>query len=538
MARRDGVNVRIRAAALLLVALPAAFLLLSSGWPLVALVARSLRGSGWSELVDALGNARIGRLAVLTAGQAALSAAIAVMVGVPCAYCHARFEMPGRRLLWALVAVPFVLPTVVVAAAVGRVERIVGLEGDTGTWATIIAAHVIVNVAVVVRTVGVRLAAVDPSVEEAARLAGRSPLVAAWCAVRVAGESVLSAAVVVFLFCATSFGIVAVLGGGSVSTIEIEIWFQTTQLLRLDVAALLSVVQMVVVGAVVAVLLRPRQHRGTLVSTRPRRCPRGVERAVVAAAAVVQVLVAAGPLLVLLIRSLQVGGGWGLDHYRNLGDTLEGTGLAVGPWQATLASLQIAMAATSIALVVGALAASAVAVGVRGARVLDAALLIPLATSAATVGFGILIAYSGPPLDLRGSWWALPVVEAAIAAPLVARALVPVFGDIDRRQLDAAATLGASGWRRLREVVLPAVRPALGVAAGLAFAVSLGEFGATAFLARSGSPTLPQLMVRLLGRPGEANLGQAMAVGVLMAVLTAGVFALAEALGRGRALEF
>ena len=154
------------------------------------------------------------------------------------------------------------------------------------------------------------------------------------------------------------------------------------------------------------------------------------------------------------------------------------------------------------------------------------------------MGLGILVAYHRPPLDVRGSVLAIPLVEATVATPLVVRSLVPVFRDLARRQLEAAALLGAGPLRRLREVVLPVVRPALAVAAGLAFAVSLGEFGATAFLARSGSPTLPQLLVRLLGRPGEANLGQAMAVGVIMAITTAGVFAALEALGRGRALEF
>lgn len=529
---------RRSSAAALLVVVPAVFLAVTSGWPLMALSARAFRMNGSQELLGAVATMRIGRLAALTIGQAALSAAIAVVVGVPCAYCHARFESPGRRVLWALVAVPFVLPTVVVAAAVGRVQRGIGLYGDVGAWAAIITAHVVVNVAVVVRTVGVRIAAVDPAVEEAARLSGRSPLGAAWCTVRISADAIRSAAVVVFLFCATSFGIVTVLGGGSVSTIEIEIWFQTTQLLRLDVAALLSVAQMLVVAAIVAVAFRGRRHRAAVVTPWPRRRPRGAEHVVVAASTVTQLAVALSPLVVLGVRSLRVGEGWGWDHYRHLGRALEGTGLAVSPWWATVASVQIALVAAAIALIVGTMAAAGVATRRRGARVLDAALLVPLATSAATTGFGILVAYSAPPLDLRGSWWALPVVESSIAAPLVARALVPVFVDIDRRQLDAAALLGASTWRRLRRIAVPAVRPALGVAAGLAFAVSLGEFGATAFLARSGSPTLPQLMVHLLGRPGDANLGQAMAVGMVLALLSAGVFAAAEALGRGRALEF
>jgi len=70
-----------------------------------------------------------------------------------------------------------------------------------------------------------------------------------------------------------------------------------------------------------------------------------------------------------------------------------------------------------------------------------------------------------------------------------------------------------------REIDLPMAARAAGIAAGFAFAVSLGEFGATVFIARPDSPTLPVAVARLLGRAGEMNYGQAMALStVLMAV--------------------
>ncbi len=82
----------------------------------------------------------------------------------------------------------------------------------------------------------------------------------------------------------------------------------------------------------------------------------------------------------------------------------------------------------------------------------------------------------------------------------------------------------------------PSPRRALGVAAGFAFAISLGEFGATVFLARPDSPTLPVAIFRFLGRPGELNTGQAYALAViLMAVVAVSVFAVerVRALGTG-----
>lgn len=142
------------------------------------------------------------------------------------------------------------------------------------------------------------------------------------------------------------------------------------------------------------------------------------------------------------------------------------------------------------------------------------------------------------PVDLRGSWWAIPLVEAAVATPLVVRALAPAIDEIDQRLPDAARVLGLGAWATTVRVRWPLLRPAVVGAAALAFAVSLGEFGATAFLSREDAPTVPVVIVRLLGRPGSANLGQAMALGVVLAVLAAAsVAALDRALG-GRSGEF
>ena len=119
---------------------------------------------------------------------------------------------------------------------------------------------------------------------------------------------------------------------------------------------------------------------------------------------------------------------------------------------------------------------------VRGA--LDGLFMLPLGVSAVTLGFGFLITLDQPPLDLRDSPLLVPVAQALVALPLVVRTLAPVL---------AASTTGSgrppprSAPRRCARwltVDLPVVWKPLLAAAGFAFAVSLGEFGATAFLAR------------------------------------------------------
>ena len=538
--RTTGAALRLAAAASVVV--PFAFLLATYGWPLWTIVRRSFEGSSLRLVGDTLASARIGRIAWQTTAQAALSTLVVLAVGIPAAYCHVRFRYPGRRAMWLAVAVPFVLPTVVVSAGLLAVVGSDGLgRGDAGSWLLVVVAHVAVNLAVVVRTVAGRLASIDPRLEEVARSLGRNRVRAACVVVGAARDAIWGSAILVFLFCLTSFGIVLVLGGGAVTTMEVEIWYQSTRILRLDAAAVLALAQMVVVVVVLVGYQRSTRSRTRAparVAGPPRRPSSWPQRAFVAGCVLVEGALVLTPVVALVGRSLRVVDGWGLDHFRHLGSIPLGTSVNGSPLQALWNSLAIGLIAALVAVGVGVPAAIASVRRRRGARLLDAALMLPLATSAATVGFGILLAYRQPPFDLRGSVLAVPLVEATIATPLVVRVLSPVLAALDRRQLDAAASLGAGGWRTLRVVVAPVVAPVLGVAAALAFAVSLGEFGATAFLARQDAPTLPQLIVRLLGRPGDANVGQAMALGAVLVLCTAGVFGAVEALGRGRALEF
>jgi thiamine transport system permease protein len=134
-----------------------------------------------------------------------------------------------------------------------------------------------------------------------------------------------------------------------------------------------------------------------------------------------------------------------------------------------------------------------------------------------TVGFGLLVSLDSGWYDLRGSWMLVPIAHAVIGIPFVVRAALPILRSIDPRQRDAAALLGASPVRVWWAIDRPVLARALTVGAAFAFAVSMGEFGATAFLARRGSPTVPIAVAELLGRPGAANTGQAYALSVVLA---------------------
>ncbi|NLT26643.1 MAG: iron ABC transporter permease [Microbacteriaceae bacterium] len=495
-----------------------------------------------AHFAEVLGRERTWRIVGQTLWMAVAGTALSVVLGVPGAYALYRLRFPGRDALRAIATAPFVLPTVVVGVAFRALlaERgPLGGLGLDGTITAVVLAMAFFNYSVVVRTVGQLWASLDPRSAEAARTLGASPLRAfATVTLPQLGPAIAAAASIVFLFCSTAFGIVQTLGRPGYGTLETEIYVRTATFLDLRTAAVLSCLQLaiVVLAVVVANLLR----RGTETSLRLRdsreRKPGRGDAPVLGLTLVVVVGLVLAPLAALLARSFTVDGAWSLANYARLATA--GAGFAGGTTvlQALEHSVRIAFDAMLVALAIGvplALVLSRRPRGrrlVRWQRLLDGAVMLPLGVSAVTVGFGFVVSLQAASPELARSGALVPLAQAVVALPIVVRLLVPVLRAIDPRQREAAATLGASPGRVLRTIDGPVLARGLGVAAGFAFAMSLGEFGATTFLARPDYLTLPVLIVRLLGRPGADNYGMAMAAAVVLAVVTGGIMLICERL--------
>jgi len=514
-------------------------------WPVASMIGRGILPDGVLDLsgfADVLARPRTLRLIGLTLGQAALAAVITTLLGVPVAHVLYRLRFRGRRVLRALILIPFVLPTVVVGVAFRSLLREGGPLGFLhldGTFAAIMLALVFFNVAVVARTVGSAWEGLDGRQEEAARVLGATPgRVFLTVTLPRLAPAIVSAASVVFLFCSTAFGVVLVLGGTRFGTIETEIYLLTTQFLDLRGASVLSITQLAVVVLVLLVAGRLRSRsgaeKGRSTPVRPTRAHIGTILVTILVAAFLAL-----PIVNLLLRSLTTKNGFGLGNYLALGTTGSHNALVVPVWAALGNSLTIALAATALSLVIG-MSASLVlsrrprSRGLRRAITgLDGVLMLPLGVSAVTVGFGFLIALNQPPFDLRSSPVLVPIAQALVAVPLVVRTVLPALNAIDPRQRESAAVLGSTPWRVLRDVDLRVVaRPVL-AASGFAFAVALGEFGATSFLSRPDRPTLPVVIYRLIGLPGGDNFGMAIAASVVLAAITVLVIALVERLRVG-----
>jgi thiamine transport system permease protein len=276
--------------------------------------------------------------------------------------------------------------------------------------------------------------------------------------------AIVGSASIVFLFCATAFGIVLTLGGVRYSTVETEIYLLTTTVFDLQAAAALSVLQIVVVVGLLALSARLRATPDPTAqrAVTPVRAVRRSDAPVVVATLLVLAAMLV-PILTLVLGSLQRRRRLGpgqlpcADHGRR----------RPGPPRAGHCRARDepahAVDAMWMALLVGGVVSLIVtrrshSVGERRVRsTLDGFFMLPLGVSAVTLGFGFLITLDEPPLDLRDSPLLVPMAQALVALPLVVRTLAPVLGGIDDRQRQAAASLGASPWRTLLTVDLPAV---------------------------------------------------------------------------------
>lgn len=523
--------------ALPLVALvPLGFLAVFFVWPVVAILRLGLAEGG---VLDVLARADTWQLVAFTVGQAAASTVLALVAGLPVAFLLARTSFRGLGLVRVVILVPFVLPTVVVGLAFRT------LLPDGGVFA-IVAANAFFNVAVVARTVAGLWSHLDRRTTDAARSLGASPLRTFTSVTLPAlAPAIGSAAAVVFLFCATSFGVVLILGGARFRTLETEIYLRTVELLDLSGAAALSLLQLVAVVAALTVGALARRRRETALRLRGRasvaRRPAGGLEWTVTAVAVAVVALLLVPVAVLVGRSFAGG----LAGYRALTGTGYAGSLQISGLAAALNSVRAATDATVLAVTLGTLA-SVVLVSLSRGRVrrgvvetMDTALMLPLGVSAVTVGFGYLVTLDLLPGDLRTSAALVPLAQALVVTPLVIRMLLPVLRSIDVRLRQAAASLGASPARVWREVDVPLAGRSLLTAFAFGYVVALGEFGATSFLARPDTATLPVAIARLLSRPGELNNQMAYAACTLLIVVTVAAVALVESVpGKSGVGEF
>ena len=539
---------------LLLWSLPLAFLLVFFYQPLVAifrLVFSTQFSQGWklfrwSQITKPLG---------FTLYQATLSTILTLILGLPAAYLFARFQFAGRKFLRVLITIPFILPTVVVAAAF---NTLLGSRGwlnlglmslfnlssppinMLNSLSAILLAHVFYNISIVIRMVGSSLSRLNQNLPLVAQNLGASP----WRAFKevtlpLLMPSILSATLMVFLFDFSSFGVVLMLGGPQFSTLEVEIYNQAMNRFNLPVAGLLSIVQLAFTLLVSVLINRsnqPRYGKAAMASeSSGLRVAKGSwEKAFVIIMVTVLLLLMVTPTVSLVTRSFftfeaargergELNTGFTLRYYRELFENREKSLFYVPPILAIRNSIVYAGITMLLATTLGLISVYAIERLSSLSRFLEPLFMLPLGASAVTLGLGFLIVFGSSVLT-RGRFQALiPIAHSLVALPLVIRTLLPALRGIPANLRLAATSMGASPLRVFREVDLPILFRAIVVSLLFAFTISLGEFGASSFLSNTAMPTIPVAIFRYLSQPGALNYGQALAMSsLLMVVCVAG----------------
>lgn len=479
------------------------------------LVVLALEGLVPSDLVRALRTSATRGVWWFTTWQAVVSTGATMLVALPATWLVSRNQFWGRRLLVALLTLPFLLPTVVVGVA------FLDLLPDSlrYTASAVILAHVYFNVAVFVRVVGPAWSAVPPSLIDAARSLGASP----WVSFRtitlpLIRRALISAIGITFLFCFTSYGVVRVLGGVRLSTVETEIYFRAVALGDTSSAIALGVLQMVALAIVAWLLTKLGGSHSIALATSGSVNGHRTHPALVTAIAGIYAVIICTPLANVFSRSIFVRGntswaGWRKVFTGDFGSMV-------------MQSLEYAVAASILTLIVGYGVAHSIVH--RNMRVLDSVSAATLTVSSVTLGLAIIITFDNPPLDLRSWWLITPIAHALVALPIVVRTITPVIAAIPPGLAHAAATLGANPRHSWLTVHWPLVRGGALAALAMSFAVSVGEFGATSFLTRRASETMPVAIARLLGRPGDVNQLGAYAMASILIVICAMSVALLE----------
>lgn len=524
--------------------IPLIFLSLFFAWPTLTLIGMGFITDGSLDLSHfsrVLSTPRTWSVIGQTLWMAIGGTVGSVILALPIAYVLYRRTFPGRTLARALVAVPFVLPTV--AVSVGFRTLLdeggpMGWLGLEGSMTAIILAMVFFNMSLVVRSVGSVWSTLDPRAEQAAAALGASPArVFRTVTLPSLMPAIASAASLVFLYCSTAYSLVLVLGKLGTATLETEIYIETSQYGNLQTASVLSILQLVVVVCALIVADRARKKAQATLRLDVKQNERPLSRRdipLVVVSIVIVVGLVIAPMSAVVIRSFTRSGQWTLANYTDMVRADVSPVLQISVLESLWVSIKTALVAGAIALVIGLCVALVVSrrprtpAGRRALSALDGLFMLPLGVSAVTVGFGFLVTLNRPPLDLSQSWFMVPAAQAVVAVPLVVRLVLPVLRAVDPRQREAAMMLGASPARVLATVDGPYLAKSALVAAGFAIAISLGEFGATSFLVRPATPTLPIVIYNLVGRIGAVEQGLAMSGAVLLSVATAAIMVFVE----------
>jgi thiamine transport system permease protein len=465
------------------------------------------------ESLNLLRTEAIRNVVWFTTWQSLVSTALALTVALPLAFVTANFKFKAQRLTTSLISMPFILPSIVVGVAFLQILP----DNFHRTAFALILAHVYFNFGFASRLISARWLQIHPHLDDAARTLGASPLkLFRTLTLPLLSKAITNAALIMFTLCFTSYGVVRVLGGPSRSTLETEIYFRAMQLGDVSGAMLLSALQLVII-ALLFVITTKASSKKFEQSTRPtisRQKSLQTRKQKVIAATIISIatLFAIVPVLAIALKSINTNSRFTTTAWRTVFTNPEIT-------QSIAKTFTYSVIAMSLATLLGLLSACSVAYNNKF-HFISGLTTLPIVISAVSIGLGIIITFDTQPFDWRGAQLMLPLAHTLVALPLVMRIISPVLQAIPDSLRQASSVLGASPRQTWLNIDFKIIRRAAISAAAISATVSIGEFGASSFLARRGAETLPVMISRLLSRPGDSLQSQAFALATLLVMFS------------------
>jgi iron(III) transport system permease protein len=457
---------------------------------------------------------------------------IATAIALPMAYAVARIAIPYRGLISAMTVVPLISPPFIGAYAwiivLGRNGTITQWVHQWTGWTLpsiygpvgVILALALSYFPYVFLIVQGALAAADPHIEEAARMAGagRARIVRT-ITLPLVFPAIAASMLIVFIKAIGDFGVPSILGG-EFQVLPTLIYYQIHGFFNLNAAAAIAAVNVLLtVVAMLALEWLNRTRSFVTVGGTARASARFTSLRARAFGNVycwLVIVIAVLPQLVIALASF--AGRWPgtmlpesytLDHYRRVWSQLMSP---IGN------SLMLAGAATAICVLFGTVTAYASARGRLRARwALDVMIMLPFVLPGLVVGVAYLTAFNSGWLVLTGTGIIIVLAYFTRRVAFIFRSVATTIRQIDPRLEDASTICGAGWSTTMRRVMVPLAAPAILAGAILVFSTLIGEISATVLLYSARWKTISIAIYELV--LGDL-LAEASAVGTITTVMT------------------
>jgi thiamine transport system permease protein len=471
--------------------------------------------------------------------EATLSTILTLVIGLPAGYIFGKYNFPLKRFFLSFLTVPFVLPGVFVALGVitvlgpnGLISTVLNLtipEPVAFGWIGILYAHVFYNIPLMIHWVSFSIRQSDPEIEEVARSLGSK----GWHKFRritlpTIFPGIIVASVLTFIFCFLSYPVIAILGGISLRTMELNIasTYKTFPMTGKSMAASLALLQFLIMIVFVYLYMRSLKSM-----TEKRKIGRSetLKKLPELSKSSIKVLIIFYLVFLFLFDALIFIGIFNKslrDSYTNVFtfnnfisvfSFIPNRFLGVEPSRTIFNSLFFAVSSVYITsvLAIGTLMLRE-KISKRMLIILDTFIFLPVAASSITLALGMVRGFNTLNIFYTDVWFFIILTHSIIGFPFIMRAFSNAKDRVDPDLTDTSRSLGSNRLETLLRVEIPLMLPTIIVGMVFTFSLSIGEFTATNFLWEPQATTMPVAIYRFISM---RQWGPASAMSVILALV-------------------